>query len=62
MKIKRSKLVIFKLPLSPFTSGLNLNYNLSFIDDIIDYLSINKGIDKESICNHIKNNFREILL
>lgn len=32
------------------------------IDVGSDYLSINKGIDKESICNHIKNNFREILL
>ncbi len=47
---------------APFTYGLNLNYNLSFIDDIIDYLSINKRIDKESIYNHINNNFREILL
>lgn len=42
---------------APFTVGLNSSYNLSFISDIIGYLSINKKIDEKSLYVQIKENF-----
>ena len=70
IKSQNGRNIINRIPLdriifesdAPFTVGLNLNYNLSFIDEIIDYLSINKRIDKKNLCIQIKNNFRRILL
>ena len=47
---------------APFTTGLNKNYSLSFMNDIIEYLHINKNLDKQFIYTQIKKNFRKILI
>ena len=66
---KKGRNIINAIPLdriviesdAPFTLGLNSSYNLSFINDIIGYLSINKKIDEKSLYVQIKENFRKIL-
>ena len=37
-------------------------YNISFMNDIIEYLSISKNLEKQFICTKLKENFRTILL
>ena len=66
---KKGKSIINMIPVdriviesdAPFTVGLNSNYNISYIRDIIEYLSKNKKIDEKSLYVQIKENFRKIL-
>lgn len=46
---------------APFTIGLHLNYNLFFVDELIEYLSLKKNIDKTVLYTQIKDNFRILL-
>ena len=47
---------------APFTVGLNLSYSISFIDDIVAYLSKSKKMSEELLCVQIKENFKNILM
>lgn len=47
---------------APFTAGLNLSYSLSFIDDIVTYLSKSKKMSEELLYVQIKENFKNILM
>lgn len=46
---------------APFTVGLSSSYNLSFINDIIGYLSINKKVNTQKLYIQIKENFKKLL-
>lgn len=69
IKNQNGRNIIDKIPVeriviesdAPFTVGLNSSYHLSFIDDIIAYLSTRKKFSKQSLYIRIKENFREIL-
>lgn len=70
IKSKNGKKIIDVIPMdriliesdAPFTAGLSIDYNLFFINDIIEYLCKSKNIDKQYICSKLKENFRRILL
>ena len=47
---------------APFTEGLHTNYSVSFINDIIAYLSVSKELEKQLICAKLKENFKIIIL
>ncbi|OFJ68017.1 hydrolase TatD [Anaerococcus sp. HMSC065G05] len=47
---------------APFTDGLHTTYNISFMNDIIEYLHISKELDKQFIYAKLQENFRKILL
>ena len=70
LKSKNGKNIINTIPLdrmviesdAPFTVGLNRDYNLFFINDIVEYLCVNKKFDKQFIYAKLKESFRKILL
>lgn len=69
IKSNNGKKIINLLPLdkiilesdAPFTFGLESDYNLNFIDLIIEYISINKNIPIQNVYNQIKLNFKTLL-
>ena len=70
IKSNNGRKIINELPINriliesdaPFTVGLKDDYNLSFFQEIVNYLSIVHNKDNCEIQNHIKHNFREILM
>ena len=70
IKSNNGRKIINELPINriliesdaPFTVGLKDNYNFSFFQEVINYLSIVHNIDNYEIQNHIKHNFKEILM
>lgn len=46
---------------APFTTGLDRKYNLSFVDNIYEYLSKKKEVSILEISLIVKNNFRKLL-
>ncbi len=69
LKSKNGKKIIDLIPLdriiiesdAPFTEGLNRDYNLFFINDIIEYLCSSKKVDKKYIYGKLKDNFIRII-
>ena len=47
---------------APFTDGLHTTYSVSFINDIIEYLCVNKELDKQLICAKLQENYKTIIL
>lgn len=70
IKSQNGKNIIKMIPLdriviesdAPFTDGLHTTYNISFINDIIEYLHISKELDKQLIYARLKENFRKIFV
>ncbi|OUQ55535.1 hydrolase TatD [Tyzzerella sp. An114] len=70
IKNQNGRNIIDKIPIeriilesdAPFTVGLDLNYNLVFVNELIAYLSLKKNIDKAVLYMQIKDNFRKLLL
>ena len=70
IKSQNGKNIIKMIPLdriviesdAPFTDGLHTTYNISFINDIIEYLHISKELDKQLIYARLKENFRKIVV
>lgn len=70
IRSKNGKKIISYIPINriviesdaPFTIGLNSNYNLTFINEIIEFLSMNKKMEREFLFEKIKGNFKKILL
>ena len=70
IKSKNGRTIINMIPIdrillesdAPFTEGLHTTYNISFMNDIIEYLSVSKNLEKQFICTKLKENFRTILL
>lgn len=47
---------------APFTIGMKDKYSTFFIENIFEYLSSSRNIEKNVISNLIKHNFRQLLL
>lgn len=70
IKSKNGRTIIDMIPIdrillesdAPFTEGLHTTYNISFMNDIIEYLSVSKNLEKQSIWIKLKENFKTILL
>lgn len=70
IKSQNGKNIINKIPIdriviesdAPFTVGLHTNYSVSFINDIIEYLSVSKELEKKLICAKLQENFKTIIL
>lgn len=66
---KKGRELISEMPLSriliesdaPFTRGSSVDYNISFIEDIINTLSTLKNLKSEVIFRILKNNFKLVL-
>ena len=46
---------------APFTIGLNSYYDISFANELINFLSLSKNIDKTVLYMQIKSNFKNLL-
>ena len=46
---------------APFTIGLNSDYNISFVNELIDFLLLSRNIDKNVLYIQIKSNFKNLL-
>ncbi len=46
---------------APFTIGLNSDYNISFANELIDFLLLSRNIDKNVLYMQIKINFKNLL-
>ena len=46
---------------APFTIGLNSDYNIFFANELIDFLSLSRNIDKNILFIQIKSNFKNLL-
>ena len=46
---------------APFTIGLNSDYNISFANELIDFLLLSRNIDKNVLYMQIKSNFKNLL-
>ena len=69
IKNQKGRNIINRIPIekiliesdAPFTIGLNSDYNISFANELIDFLSLNRNIDKTVLYMQIKNNFKNLL-
>ena len=46
---------------APFTIGLNSDYNISFVNELIDFLLLSRNIDKNVLYMQITSNFKNLL-
>ena len=46
---------------APFTIGLNSDYNIFFTNELIDFLSLSRNIDKNVLYMQITSNFKNLL-
>ena len=69
IRSNNGKKIIKKIPLeriliesdAPFTTGLEKNYSIKFMDDIYKFLSATRKNNEEQLGMILKNNFRTIL-
>lgn len=69
IKSQNGRNVINRIPIekiliesdAPFTIGLNSDYNISFANELIDFLSLSRNINKAVLYMQIKNNFKNLL-
>lgn len=47
---------------APFTIGMKEKYSIDFVDEILEYLTDSRDINKSEVSNFIKSNFRNLLL
>lgn len=69
IKNKKGRNIINRIPIekiliesdAPFTIGLDSDYNISFVNELIDFLSLSRNIDKTVLYMQIKSNFKNLL-
>lgn len=69
IKNQKGRNIINRIPIekiliesdAPFTIGLDSDYNISFVNELIDFLSLSRNIDKTVLYMQIKSNFKNLL-
>lgn len=69
IKNQKGRTIINRIPIekiliesdAPFTIGLDSDYNISFVNELIDFLSLSRNIDKTVLYMQIKSNFKNLL-
>lgn len=70
LQSKNGKKIIDSIPIekiliesdAPFTTGLDSYYNISFMKNIYDYLSVTRHMEIPELSEILKDNFRRLLL